>query len=200
MGLWEAIDANGWIGARPIIEMRREIGMDPLVAYMSINGAIGPGYLVGRGLLNPISYSYGNKWHLIAFEDAKTAAATLKGMDINYFLLDIKEPIYECMAYSPLLSAETLKQYFDVRWNSGSFYLLTWKAADGRSTPVPDFLVEKWRSELGKNDSVLKGVCARLKIIYEANHGAVTGIKIPSDLPLAPSMPAHILLYQNTKN
>lgn len=200
MGLWEAIDTNGWIGARPIIEMRREIGMDPLVAYMSINGAIGPGYLVGRGLLNPISYSYGNKWHLIVFEDAKTAAATLKGMHINYFLLDIKEPIYECMAYSPLLSAETLKQYFDVRWSSGSFYLLTWKATDGRSSPVPDFLVEKWRSELGKNDSVLKGVCTRLKMIYDANHGAVTGIKIPNNLPPTPSMPAHILLYQNTKN
>jgi hypothetical protein len=200
MGLWEAIDANGWIGARPIIEMRREIGMDPLVAFMNINGAIGPGYLVGHGLLNPIGYSYGNKWHLLAFEDAKTAAVTFKELHINYILLDIKEPIYECAAYAPLLSVETLKQYFDVRWSSGSLYLLTWKAIDGRASPVPDSLVEKWRGELGKNDAVLKSVCSRLKMIYDANHGAVTGIKIPNDLPPAPPMPVHILLYQNTKN
>ena len=205
MGLWEAIDADGWKVARPIIEMRREIGMDPLVSYMGINGTIGPGYLVGRGLLNPISYSYGNKWHLISFKDAITAERSFKELGVNYFLLDIGTPIFECAAYAPLFSADTLKQHFAVRWSSGPLYLLTWKDRKEKSFPVPDSLVEKWRGELEKSGYPLKGMCTRLKMICDANQGSTLGIKVPDDLPLDNAqareavLPVHILLYQHTK-
>lgn len=197
--MWEAVAADGWKDAKPIIEIRREIGMDPLIAYMSINGAIGPGYLIGRGLLNPISYAYGNKWHLLAFEDAKTAKAAFKELGINYFLLDTGAQIYECAAYAPLFSPETLKSYFDVRWSNGQFYLLTWKAAEGTYTPVTDSLVEQWSTERGKSENVAKSFCNKLKMIYDANHGSVKEIKVPDNLPSATSLPAHILLYQQTK-
>lgn len=196
--MWESVKADGWIAAELISEMRREIGMETPVSFMNINSTIGPGYLIGSGLLNPISYSYGKKWHLISFEDAITAKTTFKELGINNFLIDFSTLVYECAAFNPLFSPATLDQFFQVRWHKDSFFLLTWKGAPGPSQPVSEAIVERWHQELDKPTQPIKGVCARMKHLYDSNNGAVVGIKIPDDMPVAAPMDT-LLLYNEKK-
>ena len=177
--------------------MRKEIGIEKKVAYLQINGILGQAYLIGRGLLNPISYSYLDKWHLLAFEEPEKAIAVFKEMGINYFLIDFSALSYDLIAYSPLFYADNMKKYLSVRWSSDPFYLLTWRSNHDGASEINADLLNRWSKEQRRPDHFGLGAYERLKYIYQYNNGRILGVKAPPDLPpLQGNLPKGALIYE----
>ncbi len=194
--MWDAMAAEGNI-YKPIADMRKEIGIDKQVAYLQINGNLGQAYLIGRGLLNPISYSYRDKWHILAFEEPEKAIAAFKEMGINYFLIDFSARAYDLIAYSSLFNGTNMKKYLSMRWSSDPFYLLTWHSDHGGSSDISDDFLRRWTKEQKRPDHFGFRAYQRLKLIYQYNNGRIFGVKVPSGLPpLEKSIEKGLLIYK----
>jgi hypothetical protein len=80
------------------------------------------------------SYSLGRDWATIMFEPADVARATLERQGLNYFAIDTNVAFFDLLPYSPLFSANNIRNNLAVAWESNGVYLLTWPSAS--TTPI----------------------------------------------------------------
>ncbi len=140
------------------------------------------GRLLGPGVKveNTISSLMCKNWHVVVFEDPEAAAAELKKEGLNYFLLDLEQISYGALCYSPLFAPENIGRFFSMAWQSGSIYLLSWRA--DADEPLPEEFVESWTSWLD-SDGSFKPLYERTKSIYAANEGRLYPIYRDPSLP-----------------
>ena len=80
------------------------------------------------------SYSLGKDWATIMFEPADVARVALERQGLNYFAIDTNAAFFDLLPYSPLFSAENIRNNLAVVWESNGVYLLTWPSAS--TTPI----------------------------------------------------------------
>jgi hypothetical protein len=87
-------------------------------------------------------------WHHIVFSEPRIAKKALKKAGMDFFLVDVNEPMEGLLPFSPLFSPRRLQDQFSVVERWGSVYLLTWNDSPLESSPIPTLLVEYWKEEL----------------------------------------------------
>ena len=193
--MWDAMAEEGNL-YKPIVDIRKAIGMEEQIAYLQINGKLGQSYLIGRGLLNPISFSYFDKWHILAFEEPEKAIPVFKKMGINYFLIDLSALSYDLIAYSPLFNTDNIKKYLSLRWSSDPFYLFTWQNNHDSTSEINDNFLNRWSKEQNRPDHFGINAYKRMKTIYQYNDGRILGVKVPPNLPpLEGNLPRGQVIY-----
>ena len=63
------------------------------------------------------------------------AVAELKKLDLNDFVIDTNEPIFDILPYSALFLPKNIDKYFGVVWSNKGVYLITW--ASDKTKPFP---------------------------------------------------------------
>lgn len=127
------------------------------ILYMGFSPS--PGYLLPLPpLLSEPSYSFGSGYGRILYGDAADAQRLLKAQDVDYFLINMRSRLFLGIPYSELFQASRISQRLGLHWQSGEFYLLTWKEKAAQPLPesfvaMLDFkqrsLFAKVRAELG---------------------------------------------------
>lgn len=167
-------------------EIRFLTGKKERILSLNLDAKLGLLYLMYPGVATEVSYSLGGKWHEVVFGKPALAKKTLQDIGVNYFLVDLKSPMFGAIPFSPLFSGESLTKNFRVIWRSGSRYLLTW--TNGKSRLGHRFLA-RWKKclDLGSistlgNEPYAKALYNRVLDIYNRNNHALVGIERPDDL------------------
>lgn len=172
-------------------EIKRTVGIDKDILLFNTWHPYVSGIMVyGSGFLKEPSRSslYG-QWHVASFEPPDVAMAALQKVGINYFAFDLDQYLFSCVAFGPLFTPQNIANYFDIIWEYGNVYALTWK---GHGKPITDSFLKKWNA---KYESALRGdqiknldvrfhnICQNVNIIYQANKNSQGPIVRPVNLP-----------------
>jgi hypothetical protein len=108
------------------------------------------GFLNGPGIHIEtfISSRLSVDWHHIVFSEPRIAKKALQKAGMDFFFVDVTEPMVGLLPFSPLFSPRTLRDQFSVVQRWGSVYLLTWNDSPLGSSPISTLLVEYWNEEL----------------------------------------------------
>lgn len=108
------------------------------ILYMGYSPS--PGYLLPLPpLLSEPSYSFGSGYGRILYGDAVDAQRLLKAQDVDYFLINMRSRLFLGIPYSELFQASRIPERLGLHWQSGEFYLLTWK--EKAAQPLPESFV-----------------------------------------------------------
>jgi hypothetical protein len=116
----------------PGIEIRKLLGSQVRIWSSQITGqfCMAP----DCNLETFFSYSLGREWAAIMFEPADIARAALERQGLNYFAIDTNAAFFDLLPYSPLFSANNIRNNLAVAWESDGVYLLTWPSVS--TTPL----------------------------------------------------------------
>jgi hypothetical protein len=120
----------------------------------------------GCDLQTFFSYSMGPDWHVIMFDDPPHARAALQKAGLNHFAVDVNEPFFDLLPYSPLFAPDHIQDNLALEWTDGRVYLLTWPGANTRPLP-PEFIdayVKTIQSALHFGD--VAGLYGSLRDVY----------------------------------
>jgi hypothetical protein len=159
-------------------------------------------------LTEPSRTNFGGKWDVVAFGDAESATAVLKGQHIDYFLIDFSKLFFGLVPFSPLFDPERLSERFDIVWyrdvpewdgqklpreiasEFGSPYvcLLTWRGQG--SQPLPPFIADSLRNRVRVNrrrhfplaDDRWGQLYSNMSIVYDFNKGKGYPLQRPANL------------------
>ena len=133
----------------------------------------------GTQVMMEISNRFGTHWHRVALGNPAIAVEELKRIGIRHLFIDLGErdetaktgestSVFGCLPYSPLLSAESVRNNFTVRRLHADAFLLSLKEtpkAEELPRAFADKLAGKTRtSQLGTGD--MPSICSRLRDYY----------------------------------
>jgi hypothetical protein len=130
----------------------------------------GPLFLQNPGIMTEVSYAFGNRWHEIVFGDPDSAKKALQELGINYFLVDLSDPPFGALPYSPLFTGKSLQTNFRIVWQLGSRYMLTW---NNEQKLIDSAFLLKWETCRQRGmSSLYDGV----RDLYKRNNHSLHGI------------------------
>lgn len=119
-------------------EARKHIGPDGRI--LSLDYEPNPfSFLPYPPIAGEVSYAFGRKYPVILYGSPEEAIAAFKELGITHFGVNLQCNLFCGIPYSRLFESRSLDRYFSLVWNSGDYYLLTWKHRDGEPLP-PRFL------------------------------------------------------------
>ncbi|MBI5519125.1 MAG: hypothetical protein HY916_03580 [Desulfovibrio sp.] len=168
-------------------QVRKASGENSLLVSLNLNVDFGPLFLQHPGIMTEVSYSFGNRWHEVVFNEPEDAMRACKELGINHFLVDLQAPFFGALPFSPLFSDESLRTNFRIIWQYGKRYLLTW---DEERRPMSDEFLEEWAINQSRAmPTVMKSesdygraLYEQVRYLYELNGRATQGIVRPKDL------------------
>jgi len=166
----------------PVI--REVAGQDSRIVSFNLKLDYGPLFLQHPGIMTEISYAFGNRWHEIVFGDPDSAKKALQELGINYFLVDLGNPMFGALPYSPLFTGKSLQTNFRIVWQLGLRYLLTWD--NEQKLKDNGFLLE-WKTNLKRgypkgNAYNGQSLYDRVLYLYKLNNHSLHGIVRPDYL------------------
>lgn len=113
-------------------KIRKKIGSDEPIMTFGYDPA--PGYsFPGLGVISEPSYTLGSQYISLIFGEPEHAKILLQAANINYFLIDLRSPLFTGLAFSKLFKAENLNYNFELVGQYDEAYLLTWRNPDSIS-------------------------------------------------------------------
>jgi hypothetical protein len=123
-----------------IEKIRQKIGGDTRI--MTLGSDPAPGYsFPGKGVISEPSYTMGPNYLNLVFGEPEPAKTLLRAANINYFLIHLRSRLFTGLAFSKLFKAKNLNSYFEIAWQDGEAYLLTWRTP-GTTSALPEELIQ----------------------------------------------------------
>jgi len=156
----------------------------------SFHTSDGIGTIPGQHIVSEVSYAYNGNWPVMVFAEPEAAKAAFKKEEINYFLLDLNQPIFGALPYSPLFAPNNIEKYFEIVWRQEGerdqeVYLLTWRGEEAQAVPLTSEFLKRWEEALSVSVAHFgdtKVLYDQMKYYYDSHGGR--SYPIPSDFTL----------------
>lgn len=88
--------------------------------------------LPGRGIMSEPTYALGIGARALFEMTPQSLREHLQSRRIDYFMLDLRRPLFSSLAFASLFAASELSHHFRVVYEEGDTYILTWRKVGDR--------------------------------------------------------------------
>lgn len=118
-----------------MLSIRSSLGPDTRILNLGYDHSTANTY-PGVGLLQGVGHTLGPDHADIVFGSPSRARSILQALDINFFVLNQRSPLFSSVAFSRLFEPATLDRYLRVYGRKDDAYLLTWRGEEREPIPA----------------------------------------------------------------
>lgn len=108
---------------------------------LSLGYDAGYSYLLpGEGIISEPTYSLVRNPTKMLAEKSDEIADYLKGQNIKYFALNLQSRLFSTLAFTSLFDPRVMNKYFNVAYEDGDFFILTWRV-NVQDKPLPIYFL-----------------------------------------------------------